>query len=69
MLPRGRGYIAAYELAFPFVAYAATDDIMLAGGTPLFGGLDERIVYFAPRSASTRMESPMLRSEGCSSRS
>jgi hypothetical protein len=49
MLPRGRGYIAAYELAFPFVAYAATDDIMLAGGTPLFGGLDERIVYFAPK--------------------
>ena len=46
----GKRWVGAFMvLAFPFVAYAATDDIMLAGGTPLFGGLDERIVYFAPK--------------------
>lgn len=49
-MPKGHGYLAAYELVFPFVAFAPTDNILVAGGTPLFGDIDDhRVVYFAPK--------------------
>jgi hypothetical protein len=49
-MEKGHGYIAAYELVFPFVAYAVTDNLLIAGGTPLFGDFDnDRVLYFAPK--------------------
>ncbi len=49
-MPKKTGYIAAYELVFPFVAVGLTDAFLIAGGTPLFGSLtDERVVYLAPK--------------------
>ena len=49
-MPKGHGYVAGYELVFPFVAVAPTDNLLLAGGTPLFGDLlDDRVFYFAPK--------------------
>ena len=49
-MPKGHGYVAGYELVFPFVAVAPTDNLLLAGGTPLFGDLlDARVFYFAPK--------------------
>jgi len=49
-MPRGSGYVAAYELFFPFVAVAVTDRFLLAAGTPLVGDfLDDRVFYVAPK--------------------
>jgi hypothetical protein len=49
-MPKGGGYIAAYELLFPFVAVGVSDNLLLAGGTPIFGDIiDDRVVYFAPK--------------------
>lgn len=49
-MPKGDGYVAAYELLFPFVAAGVTDNLLVAAGTPLFGDLDEdRVVYLAPK--------------------
>jgi len=49
-MPKGKGYVAAYELLFPFVAVAVTNSLLVAAGTPLFGNLDEeRVVYLAPK--------------------
>ncbi|HSG09977.1 MAG TPA: hypothetical protein VLA36_16575 [Longimicrobiales bacterium] len=48
-LKKGRGYVAAYELFMPFVGVAITDNVVLAGGTPLFGGFDERPYWLAPK--------------------
>jgi len=49
-MTKGHGYVAGYELVFPFVAFAPTDHLLLAGGTPLFGDLtDDRVFYFAPK--------------------
>jgi hypothetical protein len=46
---KGEGYFAAYELIMPFLGIAVTDDLVLAGGTPLFGGMDERPYWLAPK--------------------
>lgn len=46
---KGEGYFAAYELIMPFLGIAVTDDLVLAGGTPLFGGMDERPFWLAPK--------------------
>ena len=48
-LARGKGYVAAYELFIPFMGIAVTDDLVLAGGTPAFGGMDDRPFWFAPK--------------------
>ena len=49
-MPQGKGYIANYELFFPFVAVGVTDNLLVAGGTHLFGDLtDDRVVYLAPK--------------------
>lgn len=45
----GGGYFAAYELFMPFLGFALTDDLVIAGGTPLFGGMDERPFWLAPK--------------------
>ncbi len=51
-LPRGRGYLAAYELLFPFAAQGVSDSFLIAGGTPLFWSDDfdsSRVYYLAPK--------------------
>lgn len=50
-LPKGRGYIASYELFFPLAGVGVTDHFTLAGGFPLVGDLlDEGIFYLAPKA-------------------
>jgi hypothetical protein len=46
---KGRGYVAAYELFMPFVGIAVRDDLVLAGGTPAFGGFEGRPYWLAPK--------------------
>lgn len=48
-LEKGAGYLAAYELFFPFVAYGASSRFTLAGGVSLIPGLSGQLVYFAPK--------------------
>ncbi|MDP2955666.1 MAG: hypothetical protein Q8N53_04535 [Longimicrobiales bacterium] len=49
-LRRGRGYFAAYELFMPFLGVAVTDNLVLAGGTLMFGGMDgHRPFWLAPK--------------------
>lgn len=45
----GSGYLAGYFLVMPFLGWAVTDDLILAGGTPFFGGFDERPYWLAPK--------------------
>lgn len=45
----GGGYLAGYFLVMPFVGFAVSDDLVLAGGTPFFGGFDERPFWLAPK--------------------
>ncbi len=48
-LPRKSGYLADYELLFPFVAYGPGAGISLAAGFSLIPGLGGQIVYAAPK--------------------
>lgn len=48
-LRAGEGYIGAYELFFPFLAFGVTDRITLAGGTPIVPGAIGRVWYVAPK--------------------
>lgn len=48
-MPQGGGYLAAYEVIMPFVGVALTDNFIIAGGTPLFGGFDHRPYWVAPK--------------------
>jgi hypothetical protein len=45
----GSVYLAAYEVFMPFVGFALTEDLVLAGGTPFFGGFDPRPYWLAPK--------------------
>ncbi|MEJ2538747.1 MAG: hypothetical protein P8188_01980 [Gemmatimonadota bacterium] len=55
--PAGTGYFAVYELVVPFLSFSITDRIMIAGGTPILGGLgDERPFYIAPKIQLVRRE-------------
>lgn len=45
----GRGYLGVYELFFPFVAFAPTDAILLAAGTPVVPDFMGEVLYFAPK--------------------
>lgn len=47
--PAGSGYLALYEIVMPFVSFSPTDRLILAGGTPIIGGLGERPYWFAPK--------------------
>lgn len=49
MLERGTGYVSAFMVFIPFVAYGVTDYFTLAGGTPLIPGVLGRVVYVAPK--------------------
>ncbi|MEX0912562.1 MAG: hypothetical protein WD737_05285 [Gemmatimonadota bacterium] len=48
-LERGEGYVGVFELFFPFVTYAPTDFLTLAGGTPVIPEVIGRVFYFAPK--------------------
>jgi hypothetical protein len=49
-IPQGSGYLAVYELIFPFLGVGITDSFVLAGGTPLlFGDMDSRPFWIAPK--------------------
>ena len=48
-LPKGSGYLSVFELFIPFVAGAPTDDLLLAGGTPLAPDAIGRIFWLAPK--------------------
>jgi hypothetical protein len=48
-LEKGRGYIAVYELFFPFVAYGPGGNVTLAGGVSLIPGAQGQLVYAAPK--------------------
>lgn len=50
-LPKGTGYVSAYWLFFPFVAYGVTDRFTLAGGTPIVPPFTGRTFYLAPKFA------------------
>jgi hypothetical protein len=49
-LDAGDGYVAMYQLFFPFVGYGATDWLTLAGGTPIFPGIIGEAFYLAPKA-------------------
>jgi hypothetical protein len=49
MLPRGEGYVGVFQFLFPFAATAVTDNVTLAGGTPIFPEAIGRVWYFAPK--------------------
>ena len=48
-LPRGRGYVALYEVVMPFVTVAASDRFLLSGGTPYVPGAIGKVWWFAPK--------------------
>jgi hypothetical protein len=55
-LPAGGGSFNAYYGLIPFLAIGITDRISLAGGTPLFFGGGDRVVYLAPKVQVVRAE-------------
>jgi len=54
--PAGSGYFAVYELVVPFLSFSITDRFMIAGGTPIIGGLDDRPFWVAPKLQLIRRE-------------
>jgi hypothetical protein len=48
-LERGEGYVSAFWVVLPFVAYGVTDHFTIAGGTPVLPGAIGRIIYLAPK--------------------
>jgi preprotein translocase subunit YajC len=48
-LERGEGYISAFMVVLPFVAYGVTDYLTIAGGTPLIPEVIGRVFYLAPK--------------------
>lgn len=48
-MEKGTGYVAGYMVFMPFLGFAVTDDLILAGGTPFWGGFDNRPYWFAPK--------------------
>ncbi len=45
----GQGYVAVYELFFPFVGVGITDFLSLAGGISIIPGADHQFVMIAPK--------------------
>lgn len=45
----GEGYLGVFELFFPFAAFAPTDNILLAAGTPIMPEMMGEILYLAPK--------------------
>jgi hypothetical protein len=48
-LDAGEGYFGVFELFLPFVSYGITNQITIAGGTPILPGAIGRIFYLAPK--------------------
>ena len=48
-LGNGRGYLAVYEIFFPFVAYGAGSAVSLSGGVSLIPTAAGQLVYAAPK--------------------
>jgi hypothetical protein len=48
-LESGQGYIALYEIFFPFVAVGVGNVATLAGGLSLLPGVSEQLLYVAPK--------------------
>lgn len=48
-LRAGEGYVSAFWVAFPFVAYGISDYFTIAGGTPIIPDVIGRVVYLAPK--------------------
>ena len=55
-LSAGEGYFSAYEIFFPFLAVGITDFITLSGGVSLFPGLEEQVIYIAPKVRVLHLE-------------
>jgi hypothetical protein len=57
----GGGYIAFYELFFPFVAFGVGDILTVSGGLSLFPGATDQLFYLGPKiSIPTGTESAQL---------
>lgn len=48
-LRKGDGYVSAYFLFVPMVAYGVTDRVTIAGGTPILPGAMGNVFYVAPK--------------------
>lgn len=48
-LKSGQGYISAYQIFFPFLAFGVTDFLTLGGGLALLPRATDQIFYFAPK--------------------
>ncbi|MEX2178426.1 MAG: hypothetical protein WD801_06930 [Gemmatimonadaceae bacterium] len=48
-LRQGEGYVSAFWIFLPFVAYGVTDNFTIAGGTPILPYIFGRVVYLAPK--------------------
>lgn len=46
---KGNGYLAVYELLFPFAAAGVGERVSLAGGFSLIPGVSSQLVYIAPK--------------------
>lgn len=55
-LGAGQGYISAYFLFFPMVAYGVTDRFTIAGGTPVIPGAMGKVFYLAPKLTVSQRE-------------
>lgn len=52
----GQGYVSAYFLFFPMVAYGVTDRFTIAGGTPIVPGGMGEVFYVAPKLTISQRE-------------
>lgn len=48
-LPVRGGYIADYEIFFPFLSFGVADIVTISGGMTLFPGASEQLYYLAPK--------------------
>jgi len=48
-LGKGEGYFSIYEVFFPMLAYGITDFVTISGGMSLFPGVEDQILYVAPK--------------------
>lgn len=55
-LGAGQGYVSAYFLFFPMLAYGVTDRFTIAGGTPVVPGGMGELFYVAPKFTLSQRE-------------
>lgn len=55
-LNKGEGYFSVYEVFFPFLAVGITDRFTLAGGISLFPGVNQQLLYVAPKYCFFKQE-------------